>query len=149
MKRPLDVFWSRTLRQFFCISFGIKDVLHCHNYCLRRLNYQEMTVDIKLLERSGCEVTGYEVQHLPERLLARSYGRSEAGFQLLLGPGSISIRGVAQRNSDEWANEISGFDSNLIFSAFTAESMAWPLWPYQPIWLLWDMSQNSQKAIIT
>ena len=42
---------------------------------------------------------------LPERPLAQSYERSEAGFQLLLDPGSISVRGVAQRNLDEWVNE--------------------------------------------
>ena len=64
-----------------------------------------MTVDIKLRQRSGCEVSGMKCKQLPERPLAQSYDRSEAGFQLLLDPGSISVRGVAQRNLDEWVNE--------------------------------------------
>ena len=60
-----------------------------------------MTVDIKLLERNGAEVSGMKCNQVPERPLAQSYERSEAGFQLLLDPGSISVRGVAQRNLDE------------------------------------------------
>ena len=57
-KSPPDVFWLRTLRQFFCISFGIKDVLQRHNYRLRDLNYRAMPGDIKLWWRSSCEVIG-------------------------------------------------------------------------------------------